>query len=247
MPNENEFENEFDNFVQKVLSAQNNIKIEGDPSELCLENIFPDYFKTFDCIYVEKGWALDCYYYYSSESGYPVIYVRKIWEDIHVSLSYIDIYGYNNLWIFDYCSKVKTFDHLTVTDLKMGLFQLLIFQLIGDHFALFWHSLYSRIEIICSKRDLDKILEKIEFDNGLSTTIQNINNLTFFEEITEIKNKNSFPIIEENPESITYKLLIFSEWSGLSENTYTVKKIFPHTITLINEKLLLHYDCETYY
>ena len=244
MPNENEFENQYDHFIQNVISAQHNIKLEGDLSELSLENIFPDYFKTFDCIYVEEGWVIDCYYYYNSESGYPVIYVRKTQKNIHVLLSHIDNGGYNNnLAIFDYCSTVKTFDHLKVTDLKIGLFQLLILQLIGDHFALFWHSLYSRIDIICSKRDLDKILKKIEFDSGISTTIQNINNLHYSEEITAVQNINCFPIIEENTESITYKLLIFRERSGLSEKTYTVKKIFPHTITLINEKLLVHYDC----
>jgi len=233
MPNENEFENQYDYFIQNVISAQHNIKLVGEPSEYNLENIFPIYFKTFDCIYVEEDWVIECYYYYGYDSGYPVIYVRKTPEDINVLLSHIDNNGYhNNLGIFEYCSKVKAFDHLKVSDIKKGLFQLLIFQLIGDHFALFWHSLYNRIDIICSKRDLNKLLKKKMFTDKQNEKIQNI---------------NFFPFIEENTESITYKLLIFSEWIGLTEKTYNVKKIFPHTISLINEKLLVHYDCDTYY
>jgi hypothetical protein len=225
---EEESENYYDHFIQKLRSEQEKIKLIGKPLEFDVKTPFKEYFKTFDCLYVEDGWQIDCYYSHSFTSGKPVIYVRKPYENIEDLISCIDNKGYRyDHRIYDYCETVKTLDHLKVTDIHKGLFQLLMLDIIGEDFAIFWHAGYGHIDIICSKRDFDQLGERIPDAKQKS----------------EIEKTNGFPTVEENYESITFKILTFHAWGGLEERAYNVKKEFPHKISLLESKILVEYDC----
>ena len=225
-----ESESYYDYFVQLVRSEQRKIKLSVDYSKFDVNTPFTEYFKTFDCLYVEDGWQIGCYYFHSSTAGNPVIYIQKADEDINDLLSRIDNKGFMyDHRIFEYCETVKTTDHLKINDFTKGLFQLLILDIIGANFALYWHAGYGRVQIICSKRDLDKLL----FDHDVDA-----------DKRSEIKKLNELPSIEETNEAITFKLLMFNAWSGLKEKTYSIKKEFPHKISMVSEKLLVEYHCE---
>ncbi|NVO20023.1 MAG: hypothetical protein HXX13_10000 [Bacteroidetes bacterium] len=225
---EKEPRNYYDYFVQKVRIEQEKIKLNRNFDEFDIRTPFREYFKTFDCLEVEDGWQIDCYYAHSNTGGKPVIYVRKPDEDIDELLSRIDNkrYMYDHR-IFEYCQSVNTIDHLKVTDIEKGLFQLLMLDMIGEDFAIYWHAGYGRKTMICSKRELYEISEKI-LDK---------------ERKSEIEKANDFPTIEESKDCITYRILTFNSWRGLAEESYSIKKAFPHKISLIEAKILVSYDC----
>ena len=130
-------------------------------------------------------------------------------EDINQLLSQIDNNGY---WydhrIYEYLKTIVTFDHIKVTDISKGLFQLLLLDIIGEDFAIFWHAGYGHQEVICSKRD----------------RYQLSNRIIDVESKSAVEKTYDFPTDEVNSESITYKLLTFNAWSGLSEKTFSVRK-----------------------
>ncbi len=224
-----EGENYYDYFILKVRLEQNKFNTESHPSEYDFSKEFPAYFETFNCLKPEEGWEINCYYFYESHGGHPVIYAKRTDEDIHELLSKIDngIYRYDHR-IFEYCESVIPIYHIQVNNLRKGLFQLLILQVIGADFARFWHAIYGSVTLISSKSQLEKLLEREKFEDKANTLIEDI------DEIIEV---------DEYDDTICYKLLSFNAWRGIERKTYSVSRNFPHKITVENKELLAKYHC----
>ena len=224
-----EGENYYDYFIQKVRLEQNKFNTESHPSEYDFSKEFPAYFETFDCLIPEKGWDINCYYFYESHGGHPVIYAKRTDENIDELLSKIDngIYRYDNR-IFMYCESVIPTDHIQLTNLQKGLFQLLILELIGADFARFWHAFYGAVTLISTKSQLAKLLGRDKFKEEANALIEDI------DEIIEV---------DEYDDTICYKLLSFNAWRGIERITYSVSKNFPHKIIVENKEVLAKYHC----
>ena len=227
IPKDSNYENYYDYFIQKIKYEQKQSSLNIDSIQTKLQFDIQKYIKSFDKLSVENGWILDYYYFYNGDAGKPVFFVRRLLDNRD---SLLKTFEHND--IYKYCDSNKVIDHLKVNDKDNGYYQLLIFDIIGEDFAKFWHSNYGNIDIICSKRALYKLANRNDdFHRFDSETRKKIKGIDY---ITSIKDYN---------DSITYRLLIFNSWNGLSENIFSINKKFPHKIRMISDSILVNYNC----
>lgn len=226
-PIESNYENYYDYFIQKVRYEQNQSNLRIDSLQGNLQIDLKKYIQTFDNLSIEKGWLLDYYYFYNADAGRPIFYIRESTCNKDSLLKTFDNYG-----IFKYSDSIEVIDHLKTNNKKTGLYQLLIFNLIGEDFAKFWHSNYGNLEIICSRRTVNELANrKDEFHNFDSETKKRLLEVDYL------------PAVKEYKDSITYRILIFNSWDGLFENIYSINKHFPHKIKMIKDSALVKYNC----
>ena len=229
--------NYFDLFMQRLIAKQ--IEIDSIVYESKQVNpVLEDYLKVFDQLSVYKGWVLEGVYFNTRHGGRPILYPRE------ASVSFSDMLeGYarfgNSIFLdvrdtedidsrlLDYEEKNPAYEYLKAAPNLYAYFQLLVYYLIGDCFALAWHSGYNDKTIVCSKRKLCEIAGDIIKDD------------TVFDEVISI---SPIPEIEQYDDNVHISILVYTQWTGIVRHNYTVAKCYPHSISLIDKEVIFEYD-----
>lgn len=184
------------------------------------------YFDLLPNISVQQGWKFDYGYYKDEHGGAPKIFAYKECDKKELDKN-------------KYLPPNKGDNHLRHVSLdgSVGSFlQYIILKLLGEQFALFWHSLYNDKEIVFTHKAVEKILKRdddeINFDNKFIETARNI---------------NPKPYVEIDIEKVLVRIVIFTKYGGFIEHKYHIKKNFPHEITNKEEKTLVEYFCKIRY
>jgi len=230
-PKEESSENYYDFFVQKLRFEQEKNQMKRYSINSEFKTDFVEYFQLFDCLRVEKGWEINCYYYLDTFAGRPVFYTKKV-DGNADSLQSL----FANDGIFKYVDSIKIMDHIEVLDSEKGYFQLLLFDLIGEDFGKYWHSNYGHSDIICSKRMLKQISNRSDDLHDFDRKMKN-----------KIKTLDYTLVYKDFGNSVIFRLVIFNAWDGFREYIYSINKQFPHKITVVKDRLLLKYHCGVLY
>lgn len=225
------YENYYDYFIQKIRYEQGKAKVIEDTIQHTLNFDASNYIKAFDYLEVDEGWALDCYYYFRGDAGWPILFIRKTNVDRDSLIKSFELCGNGS-----YFKENKLKDHIRIKNgnNELACFQWLIFDLIGDDFAKFWHAGYGEFTIIHSRKIIDKIKG---FHNGKMGPKLNI----------EVRSISWVPVIKEYKECFTIQILVFNSWHGFVLLTYKIDKHYPNEIKLINDKLIYKFDCGIMY
>lgn len=223
---EKNFDNYCDYFVTKLRIEQKNIKVDYLKDSVKVDFDIKDYLQIFDELAIEKGWKVEFYYFYNGDAGRPLFLALQDDTSLKDLLnSFNDKYE-----IFRYNDSVNVFNHIKVSGTEKSYYQILILNLLGDDFALFWHAGYGSLDLLTSKRAVDNL--------------KSIRNGKDFDKIKDAISKiDTKPIYKTTSDSVMITLKCFNDWSGLSERTYSIRTKFPHKINLINDSILIKYNC----
>lgn len=180
------------------------------------------YFDLLPNISVEQGWKFDYGYHKDQYGGAPRIFAYKECDEKELA---------RNKYLppdkGDHYLK-----HISLDGSADSFLQYIILRLLGEQFALFWHSLYNDKEIVFTQNAVEEILnrdnDKINFDKK------------FIEAAKKIKPN---PYVKIDIEKVLVRIVIFTKWGGFIEHNYQINKSSPHEITNKEEKTLVEYRC----
>lgn len=233
-----------DEFVSKIVAMQDSARLINVDHMMTLDIKSFDlekYIAAFDKLdlrdSIEKA---KIHYYGGWLDGCPIIYMSD-GED----LDYID---------WESFAKYDLVNYFEVEDSPEGYFQLIVYKIIGQRFALYWHSNYGEVHIVCTAERLNKIYELM----GKRLGKRKVDDPLVYE-------RDYTPKFAINKDSCTISVYTFSPFGGLLLNTfsvkrsspyysfwpfdnlyrhdYTVKKSVRHTITILEQKWILKYHC----
>ncbi|MFO7969558.1 MAG: hypothetical protein R6U15_05595 [Candidatus Izemoplasmatales bacterium] len=180
------------------------------------------YFDLLPNISVEQGWKFDYGYHKDQYGGAPRIFAYKECDEKELARNkYLPPDKGDNY-----------LKHISLDGSADSFLQYIILKLLGEQFALFWHSLYNDKEIVFTQNAVEEILnrdsDKINFDEK------------FIEAAKKIKPN---PYVKIDIEKVLVRIVIFTKWGGFIEHKYQINKSSPHEITNKEEKTLVEYRC----
>jgi hypothetical protein len=196
------------------LQRMNAFKGEFDPNR---------YFKVLTRLRVHEGSTLDYVYHYDGMGGYPMLYVRRLDEKpLRTAAEYR-------------AAKPATYlSGIEVDDAPEGYLQLAILSVMGGQYYLFWHAGYNDVRVVCGQESIDEIIrERGDSDRGF-------NSAGWQERARSIP--DPAPTARLEPDRAIVGLLTFTKWGGFLRNTYSIRRSFPHEIT-VQRETVVEYRC----
>jgi hypothetical protein len=221
--------------LKKKLSLPDHF-LSGEQYRLWADYNPNKYFNFLSHISMEKGYTLDYVYYLDDIGGKPVNYARRI--DQPQYKTYIEYIGSLGVEVPDersYMQLIHALDYLKeviIDKTPESYLDFVTLALQGGQYYLYWHGLYSDIQILCDLSDTPGIISRI---SGITE------NLTqeFIDSITLI---DYSPLLVIDESSVTIRFVTFSQWGGFFENIYTMEKGNPNHILDMKFYPILKYD-----
>ena len=129
--------------------------------------------------------------------------------------------------------------HLIPEDSKMGYFQLLIFKLYNNNFALWWHANYSYRFPVYKKEQIEFLIERNR-RKDFSIWFDEKNILSLLKE-------NLDPRVKMEQHRCVITLYEFYAGSGLYRNVYSISRVAPYTIKKEQSEKLVSNDFRGFY
>lgn len=211
-------------FQEKATFVKGGMGQTLDTSKFKLQ----DYYSLFNKIKIEKGWKIQFFYHYDGMGGWPFFIALR--EDQTFEKIFKD--NPDSRAVQKYADSIPLTDHLIVDPSSMGYFQYLVFLIKGSNFALHWHSGYSHLDLLCSKKACSEM------------AAQNSDFIKFSkEEKQKLKTLQPEPVFEETADTCYVQLHYFNPWLGVAKRKYAVSRKFPHRVRYGAEEVLMPYSC----
>lgn len=119
-------------------------------------------------------------------------------------------------------------DDICVDGTPQGWLELIVLNLLGDQFYLFWHSAYNDTMIIPDYSALSEISDQYVTPEIISLLGSGL---------------DVCPLIEVKDKEVIVSLVTFSKWGGFCEQVFSINKERPHRISKVSENTLIRYHC----
>ncbi len=232
-------------FIQNIQNYQDSVKLKsvGD-SDILDSNTFDihTYLSFFDKIAVETGFIINVYFFDNFLDGNPYLYALKENERI-VNKNKKALYKFLNKPEF------RAKNHVKPKDSEIGFLQYLLFSEMGEQFALKWHSNYNEKYIICSKKELNEIVNEFRKDYQVETSEEEIEAdfSVDSEELNKLEQINPTIKIESGNGYYTITWIENRTHSGIFKCTYQINKNESYNIEKIKEEKLLDIEMNIIY
>jgi hypothetical protein len=184
------------------------------------------YFDVLTNLSMQAGYALDYVYQNDDLGGYPLLYVRPVDQAPYVSGADIP----DNTELPDF------HEHVNIQDTEQGYFEYVVMDIMADQFYLYWHANYNDTEIVCDRREVNDIVERLNSgDFGAP--------MNFVQQARARAIRNVEPVVNLRHNVVDVQVITFSKWGGFYRETYTIDRNFPHTVINIKQQTLVLYDC----
>lgn len=234
-----------DEFVSKIRMIQDSVRlvqILDEKHNLVSVNIEPgsfdvkSYLAAFDKLDLKDN-VRDVRIYYSMNGwingGRPYIYLSD------------KVYTWATPGGREFLKQHDLTHFFEVENSPEGYFQLIVYEIVGQRFALCWHANYGEEHIICTPERLKQVHESLE--GRESWGVLKINDTLVFK-------RDYTPQISMDRGSCTVSVYTFSPFGGLYLNRYSVKRpslrndpgmkgIPMNPITLLKRENIYEYDC----
>jgi len=209
-------------FYEKIRTVQKKVQVKFYLESVKWDFKVDTYFKNFDELKVEKYWKLYAFYEKSFIAGSPVITAYKTLGRKGIRQSDIE----------KQMDSIKAMDHIELSGSERSYYQYLLFNLIGDDFAKYWHAGYTSYDLIFSRKQLSKLLHSEEMQDSIKNKIRQVDPLPHY-------------AIQDG--SVLISLKMFNDWEGLHERTYKIMTTFPHKIEMLKDTILVNYKSQIRY
>jgi hypothetical protein len=185
------------------------------------------FFTVLDRLSLEPGYVLDYVYCFDGFGGYPMLYVRPESATPYRTCSeYLNaLHAAGSDDRYDYLNDIH------VDGTAEGFFQLVVLRTMGNQFYLHWHAGYNDALIVCNRMALEDLLTV-----GQGSRVP--------EEVADqARELDLTPVVEMGEDTVTVRVVIFTNWGGFIRLNYTIRRDFPHEFVDFSEATLVPYDC----
>lgn len=192
------------------------------------------YFSVLTNLSMEPGYILDYVYSFDGMGGEPFVYARPTGQAPYRNIKEFTTATGVNIYDGKKLAEIhhNYLDHVKVNEVnEEGFFQLIVLYIMGDQFYLYWHSNYNDTRLVADTDNLTSIFNNLY---NMGKVAPDIQNQAFALDIR--------PVFKINTDTITFRLISFTKWGGFFEDIYTIRKDFPHKIS-IESKNLISYNC----
>lgn len=120
-------------------------------------------------------------------------------------------------------------EQIQVDGTAEGFFEFVVLRITGNQFYLWWHALLDDLVIISDETGLEKVLKS----GGVSRLPPNVEK--------KARSLDLRPVVEFQDNAAVVKIVIFTEWGGFIQKSYTISRDFPHKVIKEESKTLLEY------
>jgi hypothetical protein len=190
-------------------------------------------FSILDHIWMADGYRLAYVYQYDFMGGHPILYAYQTDDSPYISYQeYMAergecIQGDSGGLNCNYLSHVQT------DGSELGYLQLLLLDVMGNQFYLFWHAEYNDTTFIATEEALDQVIENIA-DPFISLTR---------EQQAKARRIDPSPKVQIDEDSVSVQAVWFTKWGGFYESSYLIDLSSPDVISDSLTKNLVEYDC----
>lgn len=178
-----------------------------------------EYFSILNRLSMDSGYVLDYVYCNDGMGGNPKLYARPAETPSLLLCSELDESA-------DYLDYVRT------DGTEEGFFQLVLLDVMGGQFYLFWHSLYMEELVVCTREGVEQIL-----NSGLGSSGQK----------RAARRINPIPILRVGDEVLEIEIVTFSKRRGFSKQFFELNRRFPHKPRRSRSEVLVQYKPEVLY
>lgn len=198
----------------------------GDAARTGDEFDVSQYFTVLQHLSMEPGYVLDYVYQRDPLGGFPVLYARKAEEPFYRTVA-----EYNEATRRGAAGPYL--DHIQVDGTPESFFQLVVLSIMGNQFYLQWHANYNDARIICTREALEALLSQpTMFNKELPANVQRA-----------ARKLDVTPVVEMGEDTVTVRVVIFTNWGGFIRRSYTISRQFPHRILAKEDETLVEYQC----
>lgn len=237
---------DFCKFIQDVQQYQSSIKLNRNGEDVAIDTStfnIKSYLIFFDKLKVDDRKKVDIYYQYNWGAGEPCLYAidtNKNIDKIIDSLSLLLKEESRICLIFKYTgdSTRSALNYLTPENSRIGFLQYLFFARMGDQFALYWHSNYGKMNIICTKEMINSFIKEHtdnDWFNVDKESLEKLSNISPNIDFEESENQFKISWLENRTHSGVYKCL------------YSIDKQPPFKISLVDEELIARINIQFVY
>jgi len=241
------------NFIEKVQNYQDSVKLISGPSGDQIDTYtfnLEIYLRFFNNLSFPKGMACGYAYLDNFLDGNPYLYVLE--DSINLD-GYIDKHipqkNYHNnkrkeqarltaLYKFLNDSTRRAKFNITPEDSQDGYLQYLFFYIMGEQFALKWHSNYDEKFIICSNEGIYKVIRDYQKSKSFDTNIDELKNLNLI---------NPEPIIILKTDYCLITWIEINTHFGIHRRTYRISRLTPYKIDLLEDMKLVTINPNFFY
>ena len=248
-------------FAEELINYQSKAELKKQRGKLGLKACWIDsstfnmqeYLSIFSALKPKEGYVVECVYFFTNYEGMPMFYGREaqysrdsfvmMLREKHkervgiVRIGYADEdWRYLSGYAFDEKRKNKGASYYFVpSDTKMGYFQLLMFYLYGDAFALWWHALELARFLIYEREQIESLIQRN----------RNEDFMVCFEEdkirpLLKCSLEPQVKMKKTHCEIIIYEFHhSHPRYGGVHKNTYSISRAEPYQITLQHSEKLV--------
>ena len=184
------------------------------------------YFEVFAHLGMQAGFTLDYVYHHDGLGGYPLLYARPV-----------DQVPYADEAEFAAASDQPDYLSFVVPqDSPAGYFEYAAFAVLANQFYLDWHANYNDWQVLCSKDDVEEIIESFAGEDPFGIP------MTAAQKRQARAIDDPQPSVELTAETAVVKMLVFTKWGGFYRRTLTIRRA-DHSIVDEQDESLVEYDC----
>jgi hypothetical protein len=204
--------------IPKYFLAKNPTKQGG-------EFAVSHYFGVLDHLSMQPGYSLDYVYHYDGMGSYPVLYAYPTGQVPYATEADLTAAGKTP----DYL------DFIQADDTPGSYFQYVLLSILGGQFYLGWHANYNDTQLVCDKAAVMATVASTDHITGMPMPLAGRVRARFL--------ANVEPRILIGEKTVEVRIVTFTAWGGFFRRTYTLQRLFPHTILDMQKNILLPYDC----
>lgn len=225
-------------FIQNVQNYQGSVKLKHSGGyDVINQERFDvnSYLSLFDDVMVENEYKIDVCFFDNFFDGKPYLYALKNNQGLSDE---------NRKSLYEFLNKADTRakSHIVPKDSESGFLQYLFFFEMGEQFALKWHAMYNEKYIICSKKKLDEVVNKINKYNQTQKE-ENESEIPAYDVDIQLLEKfsqiNPAVEIELTSEFCSITWIENRTHSGIYRCKYKIQRQFPYGVEKISEERLL--------
>ena len=180
-----------------------------------------EYFLALPHLSMEAGYTLDYDYFLEEDfGGMPLLHARPS--------QYATYSEYVEAEHSGESSKGSFLDHVQTDGSREGFFEFVVLRIMGSQFYLYWHAATSDAAIICNESSLEALLDGTR---GLPSDVRR-----------KARALNVEPVVEIGDDTVLVKIVIFSQWGGFIQRSFTIGRDFPHVVLQEERETLVEYN-----
>ena len=225
-------------FIQKIQEYQDSVKLKNSGDFNIIDTTtfnIHEYLSFFNEIGIEKGIRIGVYFLDNFYDGNPYIYALRSHEKL-IDKNKRALYKFLNQ------PESRAKNHIKPNDSKIGFLQYLFFYVMGEQFALKWHSNYNEKYIICSEKKLKNVVNEFKkyfqpYSNKkeIEVPLFRVDSI----QLKKIEKINPAIKLEFGNEHCTISWIENRTNKGIYRCTYKIQREAPNEIEIVSEEELL--------